>query len=315
MTVKKLISISIPVLNEAENLRPLYERLDTLSKSLRTSYDFEFVFTDNASTDSTWEGICRLSQQDKRVKAYRFTKNVGFQKSILMNYSFTRGDAVVQIDADLQDPPELIARFIEEWEADSKIVYGLRVKRQEGLLNGLFRRIGYWVVDKLSNHPIPHGAGDFRLLDRGVVDSLLAQNNPQPYIRGTLAAMGFRSIGVPYDRSARESGSSKFPISKLIRLGVTGILENSVLPLRFAVFFGVFLLIVSFALGAWTVVSYFINPNLPVGYASIFSVMLFGFGANAMLTGIVGEYILRIYVTLRGEPLAYIAESVNAESF
>jgi len=309
MSNRPLITISVPVLNEEANVRNLHTALVKVLESLKKRYDFEIVFTDNASTDSTWDLLTDLSAKDKRVKAYRFTRNIGFQKSILMNYSLASGEAVIQIDADLQDPPELITAFLAEWEKGARVVYGVREVRREGFVNGLVRKMGYWVIDKLSEHPIPRGAGDFRLIDRRVVTTLLAQNNPRPYIRGTIAGMGFRSVGIPYNRSAREHGESKFPLSSVVKLGFSGILDNSLVPLRLASLLGGFFLVASILMIIWTVISRLVDPSLPLGYASLLSVVLLGFGANAMLIGIVSEYLLRVYLTVRADPVGIIADT------
>lgn len=313
MSNRPLITISVPVLNEEANIRNLHTALVSVIDSLTSRYDFEILFTDNASTDSTWDLLTDLAVEDKRVKAYRFTRNIGFQKSILMNYSLAKGAAVIQIDADLQDPPELITAFLAEWEAGARVVYGVREVRREGFINGLVRKMGYWVIDKLSEHPIPRGAGDFRLIDRQVVTTLLAQNNPRPYIRGTIAAMGFRSVGIPYDRSAREHGESKFPLSSVVKLGFSGILDNSLVPLRLAIVMGGAFLVAAVLMIVWTVISRLMDPTLPMGYASLLSVVLFGFGANAMLIGILGEYLLRVYLTVRSDPMGIIAASTESE--
>jgi glycosyltransferase involved in cell wall biosynthesis len=308
-----LVSICIPVLNEQENIKRLHSRLITLAENLNSKYEFEFIYTDNQSSDNTWELIQDLSTIDKRVVGYRFTKNIGFQKSILMNFSFTRGAVVVEIDADLQDPPEMIEDFLSKWEEGYRVVYGVRRKRQEGAITGLVRRFGYWAVDLLSEHSIPRGAGDFRLLDRRVVAALLAQNNPRPYIRGTIASMGFKSVGLDYDRAARTEGESKIPFGKVIKLGLAGILDNSVAPLRLAVVLGLFFMALAIGVITWTVLSRTLDPSWPQGYASLFSAIFFGFGVNALLIGIVGEYILRIYLTLRAEPMGFVADSTVPE--
>lgn len=309
MASRKLISVSIPVLNESENIDALYQRLNALASSLKQKYEFEFIFTDNQSDDLTWDMICALAKKDKRVKGYRFTHNIGFQKSILMNYSLTAGEAVVQIDADLQDPPELIEEFLAAWEQGAKVVYGVRRSRREGPFDGFIRRLGYWAMDKMSEHPIPQNAGDFRLIDRKVVNILVSQNNPRPYLRGAIAALRFNSVGIPYDRSARETGVSKFPMGKVIRLGIVGIFENSLVPLKMASVLGLVFLVSSIAVIVWTIISRLLDPSWPAGFASLFSLMLFGFGVNSMLIGIIGQYLLRTYLAVRAEPLGYIADS------
>jgi dolichol-phosphate mannosyltransferase len=226
-----------------------------------------------------------------------------------MNYSFTSGAAVIQIDADLQDPPSLIAAFLAEWEKGARVVYGVRRARKEGAVNGMIRSVGYWAIDRLSEHPIPRDAGDFRLLDRRVITALLAQNNPRPYIRGTIAGMGFESVGIEYERAARVAGESKFPLSKVFKLGVEAIFNNSIVPLRMAIFFGGMFLVASLSMIVWIVSEKLSNPNWPEGFASLFSLILFGFGIIAMLVGVIGEYILRIYISLRAEPIGFVADS------
>lgn len=309
MSSQRLISISIPVFNEQENIDRLYGELVSVATSLSSRFDFEFVFTDNHSSDDSWPMIKRLATSDSRVKGFRFTRNIGFQKSILMNYSFTSGAAVIQIDADLQDPPSMFADFLDEWEKGARVVYGVRRVRKEGAVNGMIRSVGYWAIDRLSEHPIPRDAGDFRLLDRRVITALLAQNNPRPYIRGTIAGMGFDSVGIEYERAARLAGESKFPLSKVFKLGIEAIFNNSIVPLRMAIFFGGLFLVASLAMIVWIVISKLSNPHWPEGYASLFSVILFGFGVIAMLVGIIGEYILRIYISLRAEPIGFVADS------
>lgn len=203
---KPLISISIPVLNESGNLDTLYGRLVSLAAKMETRCDLEFVFSDNHSDDSTWEMLTELAAKDARVRAIRFSKNYGFQRSILANYMHTRGDAVMQIDADLQDPPELLEAFFERWQEGYEVVYGVRRKRPESWLLNNFRRLGYWAIDKVSEHPIPRDVGDFRLVDRKVVDVLLRTKTANPYLRGMIAGIGFNQTGIPYDRDARVAG-------------------------------------------------------------------------------------------------------------
>ena len=188
-----LISIAIPVLNEADNLGRLYDRLTAIADRMSARCDLEFVFTDNHSDDETWEMLRRLSESDGRVRALRFSRNFGFQRSILVNYLHSRGDAVLQIDADLQDPPELLETFFDLWQSGFKVVYGIRRKRSEGAFMNGFRRMGYWLVDAMSEHRIPRDVGDFRLIDRAVIDALAKFRSPNPYLRGMIAGLGFLS--------------------------------------------------------------------------------------------------------------------------
>ena len=309
-----LISIAIPVLNEEDNLDALYQRLHALGVRMAGKCQLEFVFSDNASSDQTWEKLSDFARDDARVRAIRFSKNVGFQRSILANYIHTRGDAVLQIDADLQDPPEMLEQFFDLWQAGHQVVFGIRRKRPEGFFISAFRKFGYWVIDRIGEYPIPRNAGDFRLVDRKVIEALKKYNAYNPYLRGLIAGMGFRQMGVPYDRDARVAGESKFGLWQLIRLGLAGVFNHSVLPLRLATYAGLVLVAISVVGSLYYVYLRLSHPELPQGLASIHILVLFGIGFQSLLLGILGEYLLRIYLTLRTEPIAIVEQSLNFES-
>ena len=308
---KPLISISIPVLNEVGNLDALYARLYEVGIRMADRCDLEFVFTDNHSDDTTWEKLTALAQKDQRVRAIRFAKNFGFQRSILANYLHTRGDAVMQIDADLQDPPEMLEAFFEKWQAGYHVVYGIRRKRPENPVLHTFRRLGYWFIDAVSEHPIPRDVGDFRLVDRRVIEVLSKIKTPSPYLRGMIAGLGFNQTGILYDRDARVAGESKFDVSRLIRLGLTAVFNHSTVPLRVASLAGGVMLGVSFLGALYYFLLRLLHPDLPQGLASIHILVLFGIGLQSLLLGIIGEYLLRIYLILRAEPIAIIQQSLN----
>lgn len=311
---KPLISISIPVLNEAGNIDALYRRLCALSEVMSDRCDLEFVFSDNHSDDESWALLTALSRADARVRAIRFSKNFGFQRSILANYMHTRGDAVMQIDADLQDPPEMLEAFFAQWQQGYQVVYGIRKKRPESGLLRAFRKLGYWVIDRISEHPIPRNVGDFRLIDRKVIQSLCQIKTANPYLRGMIANLGFNQIGIPYDRDARTVGESKFNVSRLIRLGLTAVFNHSTVPLRAASFVGGIILAASIIGALYYLVLKILHPELPQGVASIHILVLFGIGLNSFLLGIIGEYLLRIYLVLRADPVAIIEQSLNIDS-
>ena len=309
-----LITVSIPVLNEEGNLESLYKRLVNLAKRMKDRCDLEFLFSDNHSSDKTWLMLSELSKQDSRVRAIRFSKNFGFQRSILANYLHARGDAIMQIDADLQDPPELLEDFFEKWQNNYQVVYGIRKSRPENPLLHAFRKLGYWVIDKISEHPIPRDVGDFRLVDRKVIQALGQIKTAHPYLRGMIAGLGFNQVGIPYDREARISGESKFNVSRLVRLGLTAVFNHSTVPLRAASFLGALILAASIMGALYYVVLKLLYPEFPQGLASIHILVLFGIGLNAFLLGIIGEYLLRIYLVLRAEPVVIIEQSLNIEA-
>lgn len=309
--MKPLISISIPVFNEEANIPALYQRLAAVAERMKDRCDLEFVFSDNNSTDNTWMMLDALSVTDPRVRAIRFSKNFGFQRSILANYIHTRGDAVMQIDADLQDPPEMLEQFFDYWQAGYHVVFGIRAERQEGVLITRVRKWGYAAIDKLSEHPVSRNAGDFRLMDRKVVDALQKYRSPDPYLRGIIAGMGFRQRGVAYARSARVAGESKFGFMRVVSLGITGVLNHSTVPLRIATIAGLAILFLSTVGAVYYILMRMLHPEWPRGIASVLILVLFGIGFQALLLGILGEYLLRIYKLLRNEPVAIVEESLN----
>jgi polyisoprenyl-phosphate glycosyltransferase len=313
-TQRKLLSICVPVFNEQDNIVPLYERVCSVMGEIADRYDFELVFTDNHSIDRTFEELAALARKDPRVRVIRFSRNFGFQKSILTNYLNARGDAAIQLDCDLQDPPEMILEFIRLWEQGYKVVYGVRKKRPgDSRVLQQSRKIFYRLIDMLSEEHLPHDAGDFRLIDRVILDYLGTIQDQQPYIRGIIATLGYRQIGVPYDRFARERGESKFNLWRLISLGMDGILNHSVLPLRIATFAG----LIMFALAILGMVYYafarwMFRGDWPEGLASTSILLLFSIGMNSLLLGIIGEYLGRIYKNVKRAPLTIIESRIES---
>ena len=309
---KPLVSIVVPVFNEELNVRVFHEVVSAQLGTMSDQYDFEFVFTDNHSTDNTFQLLKEIAARDARVHAYRFSKNFGYQRSIMTGYSRAQGDSAIQLDVDLQDPPELIPRFLSEWQLGADVVYGIRIKRQESALINLQRAVFYRLIDRLSEERIPVDAGDFRLVSRRVIELLKSFEDSQPYLRGTIATLGFRQVGIPYERLARTRGESKFPFSKLVSLALDGILNHSIVPLRISTYFG---LAVS-ALTLVSVVGYVITKLVfgsqwPAGFATIAALLLASISINAMLLGIIGEYLGRMYRQMKKQPLTIIEDVIN----
>ena len=202
----KLISIIIPVYNEEKNIEPVYDTLKKLLNPLKKKYDYELIFSDNRSTDKTFSILRKIAKNDLKVKVLRLSKNYGYQKSILNGYNHAKGDVAIQYDSDLQDPPELIIKFLEFWNEGNDIVYGIRRTRKENFILNLTRKLFYRLIDLLSEDHLPKDAGDFRLLDRKILDILKNVSDVQPYLRGTIASMGFKQVGIPYDRDKRRRG-------------------------------------------------------------------------------------------------------------
>ncbi len=294
--MKKKISIIVPVLNEEENIFNFYEVVTKTMADLSDKYNYEIIFTDNHSGDTTFELLKELHKKDSRVLAYRFSRNVGYQHSILAGYLKATGDAVIQLDCDLQDPPELISTFLDLWESGYQVVYGIRKGRKENFILHAARRIFYKVTNWLAEDELPVDAGDFRLIDREVVEVLRITDHAQPYLRGTIASIGFKQIGVEYNRNVREHGESKFTFSKLVGLAMDGIFNHSILPLRLSTFFGLSVIIVTLiGIVTYVVLRLFYNVEWPAGFTTIVVLNLISLGVNALFFGIIGEYIARIY--------------------
>lgn len=310
---KRLLSIIVPVYNEESNVEIFYSTVIAVANTLSHKYDFEIVFTDNHSTDRTFEILTKIARQDKRVRVYRFSRNFGFQRSIFTGYVKAMGDAAIQLDCDLQDPPDLIPEFVRLWEEGFQVVYGIRRSRKESRLITSFRKFFYRLIDLLSEDKLPCDAGDFRLVDRRVLDELKKIEDYQPYLRGTIATLGFSQIGIHYDRAERIRGESKFSFRQLIGLAVDGILNHSILPLRISTYIGLAVSIFTFlGLVGYSIGRIFFGQNWPAGFATTTALILLSLSLNALFLGIIGEYLGRIYQQVKKRPFTIIEHEINS---
>jgi glycosyltransferase involved in cell wall biosynthesis len=299
--VKKLVSIIVPVLNEEQNIKLFYEALTDELNKLNDIYDFEIIFTDNHSYDSTFDLLRELNLKDNKVKAYRFSRNYGYQHSILTGYQKSSGEAVIQLDCDLQDPPSLIPVFLNLWQNGYKVVYGVRKKRQENIIMNYSRKVFYRLINWMSEDDLPVDAGDFRLVDKKIVEVLRNNNDAQPYLRGAIASMGFNQIGVEYDRSKRANGETKFTTSSLINIALDGILNHSTIPLRISSIIGIIIgLLTIIVILGFLIGKLMYGMDWPAGFATIVILLLVTLSINAIFLGIMGEYIGRIYKQSKG---------------
>lgn len=275
-------------------------------------YDVELLFTDNHSTDRTFAVIQQLATNDHRVRGLRFSRNFGFQRSIFTAYMHARGKAAVQIDCDLQDPPGLILEFLRKWEEGFHVVYGVRRAREEGWWINSSRKLFYRLISLLSEDELPLDAGDFRLVDRSVLDELRKTDDYQPYLRGTIAALGFEQIGIPYDRASRQRGESKFSFTELCGLALDGILNHSTVPLRISTYLGLAISMLTL-LGTLGYVfgRVFLGQNWPPGFATLIIAVLASLSLNALFLGIIGEYLGRIYRQVKRRPLTIVEQEID----
>jgi len=313
----RLISIIVPVYNEAGNIQPLFARLRPVISSIRTEFGFqvEVVVNDNCSTDDTFLQLAEVCHThdpaEFEIRVHRFSRNIGFQRSILVGYRKALGDAAIQIDADLQDPPELIPTFIREWLAGHRVVYGVRRQRRENPVMSIVRKLFYRILKNVSEDDLPVDSGDFRLVDRVIIDVVCSVQDQDPYLRGLIASLGCRQKGVVYDRDARSVGESKFTLVDLAKLAFDGFTNHSIALLRLssycAVLVGLTMIgIICFYLFSWIV----LKEELPVGFMTQTLLELGGIAAISLLFSIHGAYLSRIYRQVKPRPLAIIEEEM-----
>ena len=308
---KKFLSIVVPVFNEEDNVIPLYQAVTEVMTSLSDKYDYELIFTDNHSTDDTFAKLEQVAKIDNRVRVFRFSRNFGYQRSICTGYLKARGDAAIQLDCDMQDPPHLIPEFVRLWDQGYQVVYGVRRFRKEKKWITLLRKAFYRLINTLSEDYLPLDAGDFRLVDRCVLNELRNIDDSQPYLRGAIAALGFRQIGIPYDRAERVLGVSKFSFGDLMGLAVDGILNHSIIPLRIATYTGLAVsTLTCLAMVIYGIGKFLLGQNWPAGFATTTVLLLLSLSLNSIFLGIIGEYLGRIYKQVKKRPLTIIEKQV-----
>jgi len=310
---KQLISVIVPVMNEEGNVETAYEAI-VAELQKHSDLDYEIIFTDNASTDNTFAKLSQLASQNPRVRVLRFARNFGFQNSILTGYRFAKGDAAIQIDCDLEDPPSVFSEFIRLWREGHDVVIGIRAQRIEARHMIFIRRTYYKILDCISNTPHKVDAGDFRLVDRHILNQLKNINEAQPYVRGIISELAKNQIGITYQRSKRQFGESKFPFRQLVKLSIEGIFAYSTMPLRLATYFGTLIaMLTTLMIGVYLIFHLFFSNKIPPGFTTTTILILFGISLNALFLGIIGEYIGRIYNQVRNRPNVVIAKALNID--
>lgn len=242
---KKLVSIICPVYNEQVNIQMFYDRLETTLSDLRDLYKFEYIFTNNRSTDNTVEIISNLREHDKRVQLISFSRNFGYQASVLAGLHYAKGDASIVIDVDCEDPPEMIPSFIEKWQEGYDIVYGIRKKRQENVLVQESRNFFYWLLNKVGDHEIIMNMAEFGLITKDVRQEILNNKSTFPFLRTEISYAGFNQIGINYIRQARQYGKTHYNFWGMAQFAVGGILSSSTFLLRLSAFIGAVLVLLN----------------------------------------------------------------------
>jgi dolichol-phosphate mannosyltransferase len=302
-----MLSVVAPLYNEEGNVAELVRRLRAAADGCFVE-GYELVFVDDGSSDRTLELLRQHAAVDPRIVIVQLSRNFGHQLAATAGLDIARGDAVVLIDADLQDPPELIPAMIERWRAGYDVVYAVRRNRRgESPFKVWTARTFYRITRRLTKVAIPVDTGDFRLMSRRVVDALKSIRERHRFIRGLVSWVGYPQTAIEYDRDPRFAGDSKYPVSKMLRFAIDGITSFSDIPLRFASYFGFAVSAIAFVVAIVEIVlKIFTGYNLP-GYTSTIFAILFLGGVQLIGIGILGEYIGRIYDEIKGRPLYVVA--------
>jgi len=304
-----LISVVAPVFNENDGLDAFYARTSAAMQAIEGT-DYELVLVDDGSSDGSWEHMTALAADDPRLVLVRLSRNFGHQIAITAGVDIAKGDAVVVIDADLQDPPEAIAKMVDRWRQGYDVVYGIRVSRKgETRVKLWTARIFYRILRRFTNIEIPVDVGDFRLLSRRAADQLRQLREKDRFVRGLVSWMGFNQIGIEYEREERYAGETKYPLGKMLKFAADGITSFSSVPLQLASWMGY----LASALAFIYMLSVFVQKWMGYtveGWATMMVAMLFVGGVQLICLGIMGEYIGRIFNEIKPRPI-YVLQEVR----
>lgn len=309
---KPVYSVVAPVFNEIGCVEEFYNRISGVMGSLRAAW--ELVLVDDGSTDGSTEIIRSLAKKNPHVRPVIFARNFGHQIAVTAGLDYARGDAVVVIDADLQDPPEVILDLIAKWKEGFEVVYAVRRKREGESWFKLFTASAFYrVIYRITDVKIPLDTGDFRLMDRKVVNVMGQMRERHRFLRGMAAWVGYRQVGVEYDRKERFAGSTKYPLSKMLKLALNAITSFSYFPLQMATYLGFICAALSIVAIPVVIVLRLSHGAALLGQATTLIMVLFLGGVQLITLGILGEYIGRIYDEVKGRPLYIVSEAPDLE--
>lgn len=305
---KPIFSIIAPIYNELKNIPELYPRVRDVMD--QTNETWELIIVDDGSTDGSTDLIRELANQDERVRPVIFARNFGHQIAVTAGLDYSRGDAVVIIDADLQDPPEVILALIEKWREGYQVVYAVRSEREgETWFKRVTASLFYRMIFRITDVNIPLDTGDFRLMDRSVVDVMNQMREKHRFLRGMSSWVGFKQIGVEYKRKARFAGETKYPFKKMFKLALNAITSFSYFPLQLATYLGFIAAGLSVLAIPIVAILRLTTGTALLGQATTLIIVLFLGGVQLISLGIIGEYIGRIYDEAKGRPLYVVAEA------
>lgn len=311
--MRPMISVVLPVYNEQETLAALHARLVPALEQA-TEGLFEVIFVNDGSRDNSEQILNDFHGQDARLKVVHFSRNFGHQAALQAGLDAATGAAVALMDADLQDPPEALPQFIDYWRSGYDVVYAVRRQRKEGWLKRTAYAVFYRTMKLLAEIEVPLDAGDFCLLDRRVVETLTGLRERNRFLRGLRSWVGFKQIGVEYEREARHAGTPKYTLRKLIKLALSGYVGFSAAPLRVATWLGVLAAGAGFLIAVWALVTKLAGIYSPRGWASTIAVILFIGGVQLLMLGVIGEYLSRVYDEVRARPLYIVRAQLGLDT-
>lgn len=309
----KKISFVIPMYYEEEVADECYRRVKKVCDSLKDKYDYEIIFVNDGSKDKTLSILEKIAEEDKNVKVISFSRNFGHQAAVTAGLKYVTGDAIIIMDADLQDPPELVPDMLKKWEEGYEVIYGKRKSREGESHFKLFTAKAFYdTLNKLSDVEIPKNTGDFRLVDKKVVDVINSLPEHNKFLRGLFSWVGFNQYAYEYERKERFAGKTKYPLKKMLKLASDGIIGFSTKPLKIVGGFGIFSVLVSIVILIYAIVSYANKlNNLVPGWTSIMCTMTFLGGMILISLWMIGEYIGRIYDEAKGRPQYIVKKTIN----
>ncbi|MBH0161736.1 glycosyltransferase family 2 protein [Fictibacillus sp. 26RED30] len=310
--MKELISIVVPMYFEEEVAEECYNRLRNVMENNNINY--EFIFVNDGSTDGTTEILKGIAEYDHRAKIVNFARNFGHQIAVTAGIDFAKGDAIVIIDADLQDPPEVIPTLVSKWREGYEVVYAKRKNRSgETFFKLLTAKYFYKFLNYMSDIEIPKDTGDFRIIDRKVADVFKNMTERNRFVRGMFSWVGFRQTYIEYERDERFAGETKYPLKKMIKFASDGIIAFSTKPLRFVMTLGFISVFISIFVLFYTIIVKLFGKEVQAGWASIMVAITFFSGIQLLSIGIVGQYIARIYDESKNRPIYIVRETVNVQ--
>ncbi len=310
----KKVSLVIPMYCEEKVVEECYKRVVNILKQLE-NYEYEIIFINDGSTDKTLEILQQIAENDKQVKVISFSRNFGHQAAVTAGLKEVTGDAIIIIDADLQDPPELIPDMLKKWEEGNEVIYGKRKTRKgESAFKLLTAKMFYNMLNALSDVEIPKDTGDFRLVDRKVVDTINDLPEHNKFLRGLFSWVGYKQYAYEYERQERFAGETKYPLKKMLKLASDGIISFSGKPIKLVGALGIFSIIISIIILIYALISYaFKLNNLSAGWTSIMVAITFFAGVQLLSLWVISEYIGRIYDEAKGRPQYVIDKKINIE--